>query len=142
MKEITSEMQALLLAQIRAGTYPHVAAEAAGVSREVWIAWLKKGRGQTKGRYRELRLVARQAKAQARARAEIDARQKDVRFWLRHGPAKPGWTAPAKGQRSTAASLSAAVFFKLLADAVHVLLPFPEARAAIVQRFDLPSPAR
>jgi hypothetical protein len=144
MRRITSEIQALLLAQIRAGSYPQVAAEAAGVPRYVFVAWLQKGRQQSKGRYRELWLVVRQAKAQARAKAEIDARQEDVRFWLRHGPAKRGWTAPAKGQRSTAAgaALSAAVFFKLLGEALQALLPFPEARAAIVQRFDLSSQAR
>ena len=46
---LTPELQGRIVAFVRAGGYPHVAAEAAGVPRHVFERWLKRG-GRRKAR--------------------------------------------------------------------------------------------
>jgi len=82
----------LILASIRAGGYPHVAAQAYGVSPERFRRWTRRGR---------ISRCVREAAARARLKVEMETYEADPRFWLRHGPGKetrhaPGWTAAAK----------------------------------------------
>jgi hypothetical protein len=137
MPKLTPEIAARIVGLIRAGSYPHVAAESAGVPREEFSAWLQQGKTHQRGRYRELWMSVLEAKAQARARAEIDAREKDAKFWLRCGPAR--WTAKSQAKPFPKGTWqpSAQAFYTLLAELVELLAPFPDARRAILNHWDL-----
>jgi len=136
---LTPNLIALIVAQIRAGSFPSVAAEAAGVPREVFRRWLRRGRKRRRGRYARFRREVRQAQAQARAKAEMDVRNKDVKFWLRYGPGQtsPPWAAAKRQARARdAAAASLAELRGLLGELTDLLAPFPEARLALTQFLD------
>jgi hypothetical protein len=128
-----------IVAGIRAGAYPHVAAEAAGVPAATFADWLQRGE-QNHRRYREFAAQVRQAQAQARLKAEIDARAADPRFWLRHGPGKetpevPGWTQPVKVLHRAASPgddpFGSAEWALLWTTILAALQDFPDARRAL-----------
>lgn len=139
--QLTAEVEQRILAAIRAGAYPHVAAEAAGVPRQLFRRWLRQGKRRPDRTYGPFYRHVRQAQAQARLKAEIDARDKDVRFWLRYGPGKesadnPGWTSTVKPRPLPPADTgarTAAQWNALLARILQVLTAFPEARAALIE---------
>ena len=87
---------------IRGGAYPMVAAEASGVPRAIFKAWLKRGENPRAGRaYREFAREVQQAAAQARLIQERAVYEKEPRFWLSHGPGResqdfPGWSSEVK----------------------------------------------
>src|SRR5262245_35499216 len=96
---ITPKATQEICAFIRAGAYPHVAAEAAGVPKEEFDLWMHKGTTQKRGRsdFRAFAEQVRKAMAQARLRAEMKVLEEDPLAWLRSGPGKeqgdrPGWT--------------------------------------------------
>jgi hypothetical protein len=136
MARLAAETERLILAAIRAGGYPASAAISAGIDRRRFARWLKKGRQQKPGWIRRLANQVDQAEAQARVRAEIDVREKDVKFWLRHGPAKQAWVPGGKRKRKTDAQQLNSAFFGLLARAYEVLQPFPDARQVLAKAFD------
>jgi hypothetical protein len=142
MRRITPEQEARLLAHIRAGCYPHVAAECAGIPRLVFRDWLFHGRRQKRGCARRFWLQVCEAQAVARALAESEIRKKDVKFWLRYGPGKerrhvPGWgTAIKPRSRSRSSASWMPELFATLERITEVLSPFPEARQAILATFD------
>jgi len=125
-----------LLSAIRAGVYPQVAAEGCGLPRRVFSRWMKRGEHTTQGRCHGLWLKICEATAQARMKAEIEVRQKDVKFWLRYGPGKerpgaPGWGASAKsGQRAPAGQQLPP---RLVSELMEALEVFPEARSVMAQ---------
>src|SRR5271170_2125832 len=96
--QVTPQLQEEICAFIRAGGFPHVAAEAAGVSREIFEDWLRRGHvKQPKPYYKAFLTAINQAKAHARLQAEIAAKNENPIAWLRSGPGKetkeaPGWT--------------------------------------------------
>jgi hypothetical protein len=104
---LTAELQQQILASIRAGGYAHIAAQAWGVLEGRWRRWLAAGRRRgAREPYRSLYRLVRQAKAQARLKAEMAVLGKDPRFWLKNGPGKeadeaPGW-ATARAARTPA----------------------------------------
>ena len=83
---------------------PLVAAEVAGVPREVFREWLEYGKKSAKGRYKKYRLFLEaivQAVAPARLTAEIKAHDDSPLDWLKQGPGKetpdsPAWSTPVK----------------------------------------------
>src|SRR5438105_1422557 len=86
---LTPAVEQAILAYVRAGGFPHVAAEAAGVPRAVFERWL--ARGQEPGgpaKYRAFLEAVRQAQAQARLGAEVSARDDKPLDWLRSGPGR------------------------------------------------------
>src|SRR5215470_8351145 len=97
---LTTQVEEKILAFIRAGGYPHVAAEAAGVPRAVFEGWL--GQGRRTGRptkYRTFPEAVQQARAQARLKAETTAFKDKPLDWLKSGPGREtsdctGWTGP------------------------------------------------
>src|SRR5438105_11864897 len=99
---LTPAIQQAIVAYTRAGGFPHVAAEAAGVPRAVFARWLRRGEGRrAKARYRAFADAVRQAAAQARLGAEVSVRNDKPLDWLRSGPGRetadvPGWTANAR----------------------------------------------
>jgi hypothetical protein len=135
---LTPLLREQILAGIRAGGYPHVAAEAWGVPREDFDDWLRRGRGiGARQPYRSFVLDVQQAHAQARLKAEIETFENDAKIWLEHGPGKettqrPGWSSSARPVDG--ATQSGNVFeqpeivalMRVLLDSVE---PFPDARA-------------
>jgi hypothetical protein len=128
---LTPEAERQLIAAIRSGVHPHVAAAAVGLPRGKFTVLLERGREQARGRCRQLRLQVCEARAYARMRAEIEARNKDVKFWLRYGPGK--WGAVRK-EASPGDSL--ADVQTLVAALLAALEPFPEAKQAVLQALD------
>jgi len=125
------------------GGYPHVAAEAAGVPREVFDAWLRRARvRRPKKKYRLFFEAILQARAQVRLAAEAKALLKDPFGWLKCGPGKetpdaPGWTNPPRaqvdGDPEAVNLLLRRETQELLATLLQVLQPFPEVRAAVAE---------
>jgi hypothetical protein len=139
----------LILASIRAGGYPHVAAQAYGVAAEEFLHWLRRA-GVTGGPRKVRRLVAlvQEAAARARLKAEMTVYDADPRFWLRHGPGKesrqaPGWSALAKPVSDRgdggAEVLNSPEIQAILAAVTGALHPWPDARVAVAQALDAPA---
>jgi hypothetical protein len=143
--KLTPERETEILAYIRAGAYPHVAAAAAGVPETTWNTW--KERSTRRGQYQAFFTKIKQASAQARVMAEIDARKEDVRFWLKNGPGKeqpdnPGWAAMVRplltGTNQTINLFSSRDFLAFMATLRAVLAPYPEALQALSIALDKP----
>ncbi len=105
----TPAVEQALVAYIRAGGFPHIAAEAAGVPREVFADWMRRGEQPgARGRYRDFALAVHQAAAHARLGAEVSVRTDKPLDWLRNGPGResadsPGWTGNARARSSQVA---------------------------------------
>src|SRR5450755_246389 len=140
---LTPQIQKEICAFIKAGGYPHIAAEGAGVPREVFNDWLEWGKKSKKGPYKKYRLFVEavlQSIAQARLTAEIKAHDDSPLDWLKQGPGKetpasPGWSTPVKPTvnqtNNTINLLLHPEMQSLFAAILQVLGPFPEARAAV-----------
>jgi hypothetical protein len=135
-------LQEKIVAFIRAGGYAHVAAEGAGLPREVFARWLE--RGETPGApasYRAFARAIREAEAQARLQAELNVRKDKPLDWLRAGPGKtstdnPGWGSPGKTSGTSAADKRDQA--QLWSEILHLfgrcaeqLAAYPDARAAL-----------
>src|SRR5271170_2565226 len=113
--KLTPEIEKAIVAYILAGGFADVAAEAAGIPREVFERWCRKGeQARAAPRYRAFALAVRKAVAQARLGAEVSVRKDKPLDWLRGGPGREtagrtGWTANARA-RSTTAAAEASVF--------------------------------
>jgi hypothetical protein len=125
----------LILASIRAGGYPHVAAQAYGVSPKKLRRWTRRGR---------LARCVREAAARARLKAEMEAYEADSQFWLRHGPGKetrraPGWSTSAKPAAEIGADssqlLASPEFQTRVTSLLNALQAMPEARAIVAAVF-------
>jgi hypothetical protein len=136
---LTPAVQQAITAYIRAGGFPHVAAEAAGVPRAVFQRWLRRGQEAGARRaYRQFAAAVRQALAQARLGAEIAVLKNRPLDWLKCGPGReapgsPGWTGTVKAPAAAgprANPLLRPEMQELLAGLLQALSPFPEARAA------------
>jgi hypothetical protein len=150
LPKLTDDLARTILAGIRAGGFPHVVAAANGVDAVRWELWRRRSRGKhAREPYRGFMRAVAMAEAQARLRAEMEVREKDVRTWLKHGPGrdlpgKPGWAAvvrPAPPERRSADLLAAPEFLRFIATLRTVLAPYPEALTAVVQAIDGTEPA-
>jgi hypothetical protein len=137
---LTPEVEAQILAFIRAGGYPHVAAEAAGVPAAVFARCLARARRRDAPEHlRQFAADVRKAAAQARLRAEVHAYDKDPELWLTKGPGReragcPGWSGLVRPDpQATAAGEDPPDVLALVATLARVLQPHPEARAAVLQ---------
>ena len=142
-RALTPDLEQQILNFIAAGGFPHVAAEAAGVPKAVFDNWMERGgRPESRQPYRAFADRVNQTAARARLKAEIEAREKDPRFWLMHGPGRemadsPGWSGQVKPLSDTESYREAA---PVLAEVSQVwrkvlerLEPFPEARDAVIE---------
>jgi hypothetical protein len=141
---LTADLARQIAGFIRAGGFPHVAAEALGVPREVFEDWLRRG-GEGRGPavcgilFHEVL----QAHAQARLTAEVSVLEDRPLDWLKSGPGRPsagapGWTAPARAaaaHRTDSEPLldpQVQEFFRLV---LRSLADHPEIRTAIAEQF-------
>ena len=140
--QLAPEVEKTILAYVRAGGFAHVAAEAAGVSREVFEEWMRKGESKRPSpKYRLFAEAVRQAEAQARLGAEVAALKGKPVDWLKAGPgketaAKPGWSALAKPRGGPDKPLSPLLdpgVQDLLRTLLAALERYPEARAEVVE---------
>jgi hypothetical protein len=143
---LTDAIQRTICAFVSAGGFAHVAAEAAGVPKEVFDAWMKRGdpkrTKQRERRYRLFHEAVKQAEAQARLSAEVEAIKRDPIRWLMQGPGKdredyPGWSQVPKPiinqTNQTLNVMLDPMMTSLFARVLQVLAPFPAARAAVAQ---------
>ena len=139
---LTPELGQQIAAAIRAGGYPHVAAEAFGVPKDVFDDWLKRGNQKNAWEpFRSFALEVRQAFAQARLRAEAASFEKDPKVWLVHGPGRetdrmPGWSVPVKPTEAVPDGHNALLDPRLMAlfhSVMEVLRPYPEACTKVAE---------
>jgi hypothetical protein len=149
----TPELQQRICAFIRAGGFPRVAAEAAGVPADLFERWLRRGqRRRAPDCYREFAAAVAQARAQARLAAELQVFEKRPLDWLKCGPGRetaenPGWASAPKpaahGDSEADSPFLSPEVMALFADVLEILTPYPEARAAVADRVAaLPAPPR
>ena len=148
---LTSDLQNSIVAYIRAGGFPHVAAEAAGVRREVFERWLHQGRGpEARSRYRAFFEAVLQARAQARLGAETAVLGDKPLDWLRSGPGREtaesaGWTGTVRPTGAATGRggpvLAQEEVQALIATVLRLLEPYPEARAVVAARLAEPAQA-
>jgi hypothetical protein len=146
---LTPEIEAKILSYLRAGGFTHVAAEAAGISREVFEEWMRKGEGKRAiPKYRLFAEKVRQAEAQARLGAEVAALKGKPVDWLKAGPGKetadrPGWSALAKphgGRDKPPSPLLDPGVQELLRTLLRALERYPDARADVVDVLNVMRP--
>jgi hypothetical protein len=137
---LTEWIESTILAYVRAGGFAHVAAEAAGVPRELFEEWMRLGeKPRPVGKYRLFAQAVRQAEAQARLGAEMAALKGKPVDWLKAGPGKetddkPGWSALAKpraGDKPMSPLLDPGVQ-ELLRTLLRALERYPDARTEVV----------
>jgi hypothetical protein len=125
-----------IVAAVGSGAFPWAAAEAAGVSRGAFAAWLRR-KGEP---YRTFRRQVAEAEGRARVLAEVQAYQKDVKFWLRYGPGRTrpgraGWSDLRKHRpgREVAARrlLRSRAWGRIQQALLTALQAWPEARARV-----------
>ena len=140
---LTPELQDLICGLVRAGSFPHVAAVAAGVPLKTFAFWMRCGRARRpQPHYRVFYEKVQQAQAQARVTAEAQALKRAPLSWLRYGPGRetgrlPGWTdpvKPAKLERGPHPSI--ARMQELVTTMLEALDAFPEARAALADHLE------
>jgi hypothetical protein len=141
--KLTDELARGILAGIRAGGFPHVAAAAYGVELALWERWLRRGRRKhAREPYRSFVRKVEEAQGQARLRAEIAVLEKDIRAWLKHGPGRdrpgrPGWAAVVRPvpppSKQTVDWLASPDFLRFAAMLRQVLAPYPDALAAVAR---------
>ncbi len=139
---LTPGLREQIISSIRAGGYPHVAAEAWGVPKDVLEDWLKRG-NDTDARepYRSFAREIRQAFAQARLCAEMAVYKEEPKIWLMHGPGRecedqPGWSVSVKPAEASAQARNALCDPELMAlfrAVLQALTPFPEARGKVAE---------
>lgn len=139
---LTPELSQQIAAAIHAGGYPHVAAEAFGVPKEIFDDWLKSGNAKNaREPFRSFARDMRKAFAQARLCAEMAGFKKDPKLWLVHGPGReseqrPGWSVSVKPAETSAELRNVLCDPELMAlfrNLLEVLRPFPEARVQVAQ---------
>ena len=140
---LTPEIQEAICKNVRAGSYPHVASEGAGVPRDVFEQWLEIGSKVTSNKkYKDFVDAIMQARALARISAEIKSHKDHPLHWLKCGPGKetpdyPGWTGLVKPQvtndNRTVNFLLHPEMQSLVAAILQSLTAFPEARSAVAE---------
>jgi hypothetical protein len=137
---LTVALREQIVSYVRAGGFAHVAAEAAGLPREVFARWLERGeRPGAPANYRAFARAIREAEAQARLDAEVKVRSNKPLDWLKGGPGKdnsdkPGWSNPSKACSTADKTERVATWSEMLdlfGRCAEQLAAYPEARAAL-----------
>ena len=139
---LTPPLRSQIIAGIHAGGYPHVAAAAFAVPKEIFDDWLKRGLGaDAREPYVSFAKEVAQAQAKARLRAEMAVFEAEPKVWLIHGPGRetsesPGWSVsvkPAEGSSESRNVLLDPELMQLFRTLMEVLRPYPEASAQVAQ---------
>ena len=144
---LTPAVEQSIVAFIRAGGFPHVAAEAAGIPAEVFERRRQQGEApRAPQRYRAFASAVRQAAAQARLGAEVSVREDKPLDWLRSGPGRDtpgsaGWTATVRPHSAAgdAPLLAHPEVQALIATVMCLLEPYPEVRSTVAAALAAPS---
>ena len=146
--QITPSLQVRICSYVRAGGYPHVAAEAAGVPRSVFEKWIRRAdRPRAPQKVRALVQGIRQAEAERRLKAEMVTFENDPLTWLRSGPGKetfenPGWSAPPRAHLPAESERMAMLFDHeaqaLIGLLLEILTPFPEVKGVVSDGLERP----
>src|SRR4051794_9575119 len=138
----TPEIQEQMCSFIRAGGVPNVAAEALGLSVQLFEVWMRRSRSRhALPEIREFGKAVRKAIAQARMAAETEAFRHDKLAWLKSGPGREsasqsGWSNPVSLKPKAAQDgidiTDWLVFCRKIAD---LLAPYPEAKAVVAEWF-------
>jgi hypothetical protein len=135
---LTPALQERIVAALRAGAFPQVAAQAWGISPRTFRRWMRRGEVQSIEPYRSFAAAVREATAQARLRAEMDIFENQPRIWLQHGPgretdASTGWTTAVKpsASRRGPKTIDEIGLTRFLAEVRERLKSFPEAQASV-----------
>jgi hypothetical protein len=138
---LTRALGEKIAAFIRAGGFAHIAAEAAGLPREVFARWMERGeRADAPANYRAFARAIREAEAQGRLQAELNVRSKKPLDWLKAGPGKasadnPGWGTLGKAGSTAADKVDRAQVWSevphLFGRCAEQLAAYPDARAAL-----------
>jgi hypothetical protein len=137
---LTPAVQTVICRYILSGSYPQVAAEAAGIPREVFDRWMRRAQvRRPKKKYRLFYEAVMQASAQVRLSAEARALAKDPFAWLKCGPGKetadrPGWSNPPRAQDRRGQAVNLLLRREtqdLVTTLLRVLQPHPQVRAAV-----------
>jgi hypothetical protein len=140
---LTPQLEQTIVAYIRAGGWPWIAAEAAGLPRTVFDRWMERGNtDDARPAYRRFRQAILQAHAQARLGAEVAVLKGKPLDWLKSGPGREspprsGWTSAARPPappRAAPATLDDPQVQQLFAQLLEVLTPWPEARVTVARR--------
>jgi hypothetical protein len=149
----TPQLIHAIVSYIRAGSFPQVAAEAAGLPGELFETWMERGKQPDAPLpFRNFRQAIRKAQAEVRLTVEIELRKSKPLDWLRHGPGKPGdlgdgWTQPARAAPrgdplEDVDLLTLPQMQQVIAAILDVLAPHPELCEAVAQSLrNLSSPA-
>lgn len=127
---LTPALKEQICSYIRSGGFSAIAAEAAGVPREVFERWLRCNRG--------FRVAVEQAIAHARIAAEARTLSDNPLAWLKHGPGKaeantPGWSNPPSGVAAPSSQTDqVSDLHALICVVLAALEPFAEARDAVI----------
>lgn len=139
---LTPALTDQIASYIRAGGFPHIAAEAAGVPQDAFERWLRRGRQQqAPAKYRAFREAVLQAQAQARLAAETAALGNKPMDWLKSGPgretaAQAGWSStprPRSGAQDESNPFLHPLVLAMLRRMIEALTPHPQARVAAAQ---------
>lgn len=139
---LTPYLRGQIIAGIRGGGYPQVAAEAWNVPKDVFENWLERGRApDARDPYLSFAQEVRHAQAQARLTAEITVFKNDPKVWLEHGPGRetegnPGWSVAVKPMEATADKRNLLLdpdLMQLFRTLMEIMTPYPEARIQVAQ---------
>ena len=134
---LTPETHRSIVAAIRAGAYDWVAAQANGIDKNTFMAWMRRGERERIEPFLSFRNDVLAARAQARLSAEIEVRKDQPFAWLRYGPGReredaPGWTESKEVRHSGSLAVIQSEEWLRIATALDAaLMPFPEARLAV-----------
>ena len=136
---LTPETHRSIVAAIRAGAYDWVAAQANGIDKNTFMAWMRRGERERIEPFLSFRNDVLAARAQARLSAEIEVRKDQPFAWLRYGPGReredaPGWTESKEVRHSgSLAVIQSEEWLRIAAALDLALRPFPEARLAVAR---------
>ena len=139
---LTPPLRSQIIAGIHAGGYPHVAAAAFAVPKDIFDDWLKRGVGaDAREPYVSFAKDVAQAQAKARLRAEMAVFEAEPKVWLMHGPGRetsesPGWSVSVKAAEATVESRNVLLdpeLMQLFRTLMEVLRPYPDASAQVAQ---------
>lgn len=137
---LTAEVRSQILGSIRAGGYPHIAAEAWGMTKETFDDWMRRAAEPgAREPYRSFAKDVRLAFAQARLRAELNVFEHEPKIWLIHGPgretdAMPGWSVSVKAAELSAVGRNVLMdpdLMRLFHKVIEALDRYPDARIEV-----------